>query len=393
MILDGNRDQDWELYAASSKPELYQYQVNQMPDSLGSAGSPIAATDGNHDGYLEIYAASGNTTTGQGLDEWSYNAATWTSSPVKPVTTGLVFTGLAAGDGDNDPDQDDELYAAWRVGDSESFYQYKFDGDSWNENSITNPGTGEILSLVLGDIDQNGQNELYVANADGKIYRMICNNPGWSSIPVNPDNNVICNQITVADGDNDGQDEIYGAGADGHAWQFKYSDGVWQSPLDLGYSGTTLNAIAVGDGDNNFQNEVYALGADGFVYQYKMDAMSPTPTPTPTATPTASDPIAGMPTDFKGKIIDSKYFYVYPNPTRDVTVRFRFFLRQTANVKVGVYTFSGEKVWTREQHYNQGWNEFVWDSSGVANGGYIYLVTASDGGLSETLRKKIGLIR
>jgi len=125
-----------------------------------------------------------------------------------------------------------------------------------------------------------------------------------------------------------------------------------------------------------------------------------TQTPTPTATPIIATPTPSPAsqtfapiTDFRGRLIDEKYFFVYPNPTRDVIVRFRFFLKQNADVKVAVYTLSGDKVWSHEQGYNQGWNEFTWNSTGVANGGYMYLVTASGGGARETLRKKLALLR
>jgi hypothetical protein len=245
---------------------------------------------------------------------------------------------------------------------------------------VTNPGSGEISSLALADLDHNGQNELYAANQDGKIYQLKWTNPGWSSTPINIAN-VVCNQIAVCDGDNDGQDEIYGAGQDGHAWQFRLNGSAWQV-TDVGNAGTPLNAIAVGDGDNNFQLEVYALGADGHVYQFQ--AATP-PTPTPTPVPTASV------NDFKGKIIDEKHFYVYPNPTHGVNVKFRFFLPQSADVKIKIYTTTDMFVWeTGVRNYPAGWSELTWNASGMANGVYFYLGEAwNDKGRERVVKKPV----
>jgi hypothetical protein len=103
LALDGNRDGEWELYAASAKPQIYQYQWGKPSPSspVGAGGSLMVAGDGNHDGAQEIYAVSGNT-TGQGLEQWNYSGSVWTNSQVKAVISGVAFTSLLAGDVDND---------------------------------------------------------------------------------------------------------------------------------------------------------------------------------------------------------------------------------------------------------------------------------------------------
>jgi parallel beta-helix repeat protein len=397
LAVDGNGDGELELYAVGGLPQFYQYSWGKpTPTSaLGPDGGPMAAGDGNHDGALEIYATSGKTATGQGLDEWYYTGGIWFSHPVKTITTGVVFTSLAVGDADHDPNHGDEIYAAYRdASNNDYLYQYQYNGSSWNATVITNPGTGEIKSLVIADLDRNGQNELYVASADGKIYQLVYMNPGWSSTPVNSSNSVVCNQITVGDGDNDGQDELYAAGADGHAWQFKYHGGSWQA-IDLGGAGTALNAITVGDGDNNFQCEIYALGADGYVYQYQLEtAATPTPTitatttstPTATVTPTPAaiaTAIPPTPTVTATPLPPQNYFKIFHsqiNPNHGELARIKWTQSQPGPVTIMIFNLLGDKIITLSDHETFSgiqYNELQWDgrtSQGRVAGSGIYIV-------------------
>jgi hypothetical protein len=111
----------------------------------------------------------------------------------------------------------------------------------------------------------------------------------------------------------------------------------------------------------------------------------PTPTPVPTTASAA---------DFKGKIIDEKYFYVYPNPTHGVNVKFRFFLPQSADVKIKIFTTSEKFVWeTGERNYPAGWSELAWNASGMSNGVYFYIGYASNDKGREKIIKKLVLLK
>jgi hypothetical protein len=367
LILDGNQDGQLELYVGSARPQLYQYQwgASSPSTALGANGGLLTAGDGNNDGIQEIYAISGNTTTGQGLDQWSYNGVTWTSSAVIAPTAGNIFTALLVGDADNNSLQASSVFAAYQDGSNNTnLCQYKYNGSSWNGTSLTNPGNGAIKSLALGDLDRNGQNEIYVANQDGKIYQLINNNPGWSSIPVNSVN-VVCNQIVVGDGDNDGQTEIYGAGQDGHVWQYRLNGSTWQT-TDLGNAGTTLNALAVGDGGNHFQFEVYVLGSDGHVYQFKASTLVPTATPSPAA--------VQVPQNY------FKIFHSQINPMRGEQSRIRWTQPQTGPVTIRIFNLLGDKVITlvNNENYSAGeYHEAAWNgktSRGSMAGSGIYIV-------------------
>lgn len=115
-------------------------------------------------------------------------------------------------------------------------------------------------------------------------------------------------------------------------------------------------------------------------------------TPTPTATPTAIPTIL-TPDDFQGHLIDSKHFFVYPNPVRGTNVKFKFFLKQAADIKIRIYTPQGRFVWEKTSECPMGWNELTWNALGMANGVYFYLGEARNSNYTEKVTKKLGLVK
>lgn len=97
-------------------------------------------------------------------------------------------------------------------------------------------------------------------------------------------------------------------------------------------------------------------------------------TPTPTAVPTVQQP-----DDFRGQIIDARHFFVYPNPSRGTNVKFKFYLKQPAEVRLKVYTPQNKFVWEQVNYYPIGWSEVIWNAAGMANGVYFYIGEAKNG--------------
>ncbi len=111
---------------------------------------------------------------------------------------------------------------------------------------------------------------------------------------------------------------------------------------------------------------------------------TPTPTPIPTILP---------PEDFQGQLIDSKHFFVYPNPARGTNVKFKFFLKQAATVKIKIFTPQGKFVWEKVNEYPLGWSEITWNASGMANGVYFYIGEAKNSLYQDKITKKLGLVK
>jgi len=169
------------------------------------------------------------------------------------------------------------------------------------------------------------------------------------------------------------------------------------TPLNIGGSGRYLQYQMEATSDNNQTAVLNSVSVDYIPLTPTPTAtltLVPTSTPMPTSTPTpVLSPTA--PAGFSGDILDSKYFFVAPNPTKGTNVIFKFFLKQAADVEIRIYTPQGSHVLTKPcNFYPQGWNTCIWNASGMANGVYFYIVEAKTSGVTEKLKvKTITLIK
>lgn len=130
---------------------------------------------------------------------------------------------------------------------------------------------------------------------------------------------------------------------------------------------------------------------------------SSTPTPTftptsaamvvPTFTATATFTHTALP-DFEGRLLDARTCYCWPNPVTSSATRFKYGLRESAKVKISVFTLSNQAVWSREAQSLPGIHVVEWDVSGMSNGVYFYRIEArTSGGSEEAFLKKIAILR
>jgi hypothetical protein len=114
--------------------------------------------------------------------------------------------------------------------------------------------------------------------------------------------------------------------------------------------------------------------------------MSPTPTIslTPTATP-------------GGSLVQNAV--AAPNVSDgSQPIRLNFNLSRSAEVKLFIFTLTGELVYQTEVFGNQGVNTLIWEArnqakQAVASGLYLYVLRANDGSAAQTVRGKIAIIR
>jgi uncharacterized delta-60 repeat protein len=163
--------------------------------------------------------------------------------------------------------------------------------------------------LVIGDADGDGQEEIYVANGEARlyIYRKISS---WSITPMSQETGYF-QDVILEDANQDGVREVYGANSYPRVFQYQWTGSDWARNSFCAYSGpltkgslsggglTELYAMsgnslgqsrlfnqnwinstvgqgngsmlcaAVGDADNDQVNEVYAANADSKLYQLK----------------------------------------------------------------------------------------------------------------------------
>ncbi len=86
--------------------------------------------------------------------------------------------------------------------------------------------------------------------------------------------------------------------------------------------------------------------------------------------------------------------FCYPNPVRGNLVRIVFYTEEPAEVKVELFTTAGGRIKTYNTTTNgRGHFEVDWDLDDVANGVYLYRVTAAWGGKERMVVKKIAVIK
>ena len=86
--------------------------------------------------------------------------------------------------------------------------------------------------------------------------------------------------------------------------------------------------------------------------------------------------------------------FCYPNPTRKNPARFVFYTEEQAAVKVELFTVTGKRIKTYNINTSgKGYYEVEWDIEEVANGVYLYRITANWGGKERSVIKKIAIIK
>ncbi|KQC13429.1 MAG: hypothetical protein APR63_08720, partial [Desulfuromonas sp. SDB] len=221
----------------------------------------------------------------------------------------LFFSDIVIGDGDNDEQLD--IYCCAKRYNDNHIYQYKWTGNNWEIYVV---GYGSIdkvmLSITIGDGDNDGEFELYGLCSDGIIYQFEWNGSNWLKDTVasglgakiivgdgNNDgefelysmhNNLIYqykwtgnlwdidtvgyyggSEIIIGDGNNDGNIEIYGF----HWWtiyQYVWNGNTWDRDT-VAYDNKDVIAIAIGDGKSENKLKIYELNEYGWIYQYYWD--------------------------------------------------------------------------------------------------------------------------
>lgn len=387
VLADGNHDTTWELYAGTfNGNHLFSCSSNWTRADIGATYAvstsitALAQADLYQDGVTRIYAAS---TYGNGLTQFQYNGVTWTATNIAYPSS--QPNALITGDGNNDGVT--ELYSANSGG---NIYQYKRNGNTW-DTAVAGTGTDDMLGVAVGDGENSGGNQVYAACNNGGLYQFRWNGAAWNVsntiIGQVSGNTLTLYAVVVGDGENSGGNQVYVACGDGHVYEFKYQGSSW-STVDLGGTGTPLYALTLGDADNDHHLEIYALGRNNHVYQFKAAAPpTPTPSPTPYVTPTPT-PVA------------QNYFKISHNQINPVLAekaRIVWTQAQDGPVTIVVYNLLGDRIITLVDNLffpGGQCNEAAWDGknkNGAEVGSGIYLVVLKVGGRKEIA--KIAVIK
>jgi hypothetical protein len=375
LVTDGNQDGYPELYAATSAQNVYQYAGASWTKTMASTGvtlTAMASGDADNDGRNEIYAGAADGHVWQ----IKCSSGTWSTNLIGNGTLTKAIQAVAVGDVNGDGFA--ELYAASA---DHNIYPFTFNNGVWTLGTVINTVSTDMEALIVGDGEGDGKVELYGANTDGKIYQFKWTNGAWVTQPIPVSTSPVYG-LTISDADNDGNDEIYAACGNGHLYRVVKVNGTWQS-TDMGNAGTPLYALTVGDGEGNNQFEAYAVGANGHIYQFKAVSGSMS-TPTPTS----------------ATIIPQNYFKIFHsqvNPVHGEQARIRWTQPQAGPVHITIYNLLGDKVANplEGQSFSAGeYHEIDWNGrtqKGVAAGSGVYIVLLESPGYSA--RGKIAVIK
>jgi len=292
---DGDDSGDRELYVMGVgrgqpglKAGVYQYSYSgglwrqDVVSSLSSQGTELALGDGNSDNRTEVYGACMD-----GHIYMYYKMGSWNSQDIGNATppsgsTTTSMESVAVGDGDNDGMT--EVFGSAATG-----WVYRFgynpSSSSWTRTDVGQGATGKagsnMASIAIGDVDGDGQNELYGAswnNATIYMFKYNFKTVTWDrTVLVSLGTNVNALGLDIGDGNSDGANELFAGTSNNQIYMIRYDRNTlsWGSS-SVGSGNAPINDVAVGSAAGiASQKEVYAACGDGHGYQFLVDRFPP----------------------------------------------------------------------------------------------------------------------
>ncbi len=194
-------------------------------------------------------------------------------NPVKSLGASALsgtLGSISVGDADNDGEN--ELIVANR-----NLYLTKIDYlvNGWQSSTLPNGSSGEnyVASFVV-DGDHDHAKEVFAGSVNNHLYAL--KSPAWDKTDMGAaTDDIIC--LEAGDGNNDGWVKIYAGTSSGELYQFtkETATSSWQKEMMGTPSGAQeVKAIAWGDADDNQQFEVYTANANGNIYQYTFNGLT-----------------------------------------------------------------------------------------------------------------------
>jgi len=210
---------------------------------------------GHNDGVNRIYVTTRGEATDGGIYEYTFDGTNWSM-------TGTVGTGLrnlvtiTLGDGRNDGVI--RMYAVEWGSTLSNFYEYTWNGSSWDRVTIASPGK-PMASVMVADSRGDGVNRVVVG---GYIIQReyTWNGTGWDAIDISTTHGSEGPAI-FGDGRNEGITRYYAPG--NHVKEFNWGGAAWSETGALSAPSGWAEAVAVSDARNDGTNRVYYQDANG----------------------------------------------------------------------------------------------------------------------------------
>jgi len=217
----------------------------------------VTLGDVDHDGRREVYYST-RVMQGGFPEVTNVSMVQWTGS-AWATTRVAQFDGSSLGVwfGDGDHDGSPELY----VNTDRQVGEVRWTGSAWESSYVT---TGAV-SMVAGDGDRDGLGEVYFIPYGGPswvpaIDAMTKTSNGWvehTVVDYSSGSNAP-GQLFLGDGDNDGSQELYVATQNGSIEQVRWDGSAWARTMVAGPTLGPDTKIVLGDADGDRLTDIYA---------------------------------------------------------------------------------------------------------------------------------------
>jgi hypothetical protein len=228
--------------------------VEEVIDDFSSGVFAVAIGDADNDGFNEIVA--GLETAPNELIFYKKDDGAWISDPI--ANPGVNVNSVVIGDVDNDMINEVVIGMDTAAGEVRA---YEYTGTIWNlDHSIDVPT--DVNSIAIGDADNDMANEVVIGMNSAapdfhvRAYEYVASVWQVDNIQ-NTTNDVL--SVAIGDADNDGtNDVVIGLASPSIEVQvFKKSGGSWLLPPGNAPNVTAdVNSVAIGDVDNDAKNEI-----------------------------------------------------------------------------------------------------------------------------------------
>ncbi len=237
-------------------------------------------------GYLEIISATAGTTELHGAVKiWGYGGSSysqeWTSGNIGQIVGGI-------GSGDPDDDGDNELVIGTSGDDRESTEEnaevrvYQRTGSSYSlDGSVIDPGRFKAYGIAVGDVNDDGQEEIIVGTAkkgENKPRLVIYDGSTHAEeYSKSVDSNSVWG-IATGDFDSDGEPELIYGTSGGELFIY---DGIEPSSFEAKTSALSGNTghyggIVIGNVDNEGAMEM-AVGSEAYLWLFTTEGQTNKP--------------------------------------------------------------------------------------------------------------------
>jgi hypothetical protein len=263
-------------------------------------------------------------------------------------------------------------------------------------NEICETCWEHISPLVMGDIDNDGYPD-FIFTFNNKLYVVDRNGVLVDHYPVTYSDNFSCAKPVIADINGDSRNEIIVVSQNGNLCAYNDKGNLLTGyPVNIG-SEPVIAPIFFNVNDTI---GLAIINSDGYLYAWKLNGKY-NPNKIAWSGDYANERMTNAQNESRessniksNEFLPKSRTYNYPNPVYGNRTNIRFFVSETANVKVTIFDVSGKLVKTFEVSAIGGMdNEVEWDLSNVQSAIYFANIEASSNGRKDPQVIKIAVIK